>query len=1174
MGGSSLSSPFGATATSTFGQPATGFRPGGGFAQTAAAPAFGAGGGMFGAPAPAAGSMFSQQPAQSAFGIQQPSTGFTFGQPAAQPAAGNMFNSPAPIQSFGSGTTFGASQQFGASAPLGTAFLGSAPAFAAAPVFAQPAATSGFGGLGGGIGTSGGFGLTTAANPGVFGVAAPAAQPFGSFGAPAAATGFNSFSFGQPAAQSATGNIFAAPATTSGFAVPAATGGLSATPASIGAFGGLGCGLGLTAPAATSFSFGAPAAPAASPFGAFQAPGAAALNMFPGSTGFGQPAPAATSLGFGGFGGFGAAAPVAKPATSGFSALPSTTPAFGGFGSSFGSTMAQQSLLSAPTGVQQPLMQQPQCPPMDLRMDLLRTKRDELDVELKDARIYGLSGQQTGSMYSSTTFTIPKGMRPYKQTSRSAAKIVPRGLISSATMATMERPLSSVLSAASSGGSNVDLMSPEKLLGRSAKRLIITSNGLNGADPTIDLPLPSYQQQQQQQQQPSTQLAVSAQQDISPPRALMRDATSGQTRAFEITNSGDVTGLTPSATRSPFTPTSLRSTRAPSTGSSDIDYTDNAPLRATSMRMATPGPRQHNERESLDGGTDDDDDASSDIPNPPTLSKRGYITTPSMSALGRMSAVELSRVKNFSIYRPMHGKIEWEGETDVRGLDLDLIVTIEKKNVSVYDGEEAESVKPSVGMGLNKSAIIYLKDIFPSGSTGSNNHSDLQIDLFLEKLKRKCMSDGTEFLDYDTATGEWIFRVDHFSRYGLDDDDDDVVPPVVPVTAVAEKMPPIVLLAATPTPALGYLGVANSLSNTDNDNNVNTNRPILTMPFCTPRVAVSAVAREAIVAAEEARSHPFHLTEDSPCMRLLLEVKNKYIGLTGQSPAIRTILTKVSGNGAPINAVRQRHPIDMSLSMGRSFRVGWGPNGEIVHSGNLLFGSVDATFGQFHRVVVEKVNPLRWTEERAMSDFPVMSDVQATPHLMHSCEDSLKAILRHSFVFDRASNADIDAPESGAERGSKEPVVPLWRAPHAKPWELKEYLPYLNLLDDLQGAFDKRGLSKVHSDWAVGKAVELVSAVSGQEEGSYTEAKSLYSMIGNVIKLDKKKGWQEREDSLVERLEEVRESTDFMPLYEDRDSHLPIDWERRREAISAWLVNITTVEGTDVEACINLHFST
>ena len=73
MGSSSLTSLYGAAAASTFGQPTTGFRPGGGFGLTTVLL-------VQAADRSVQPSMFSQQLAQSAFG-QQPSTGLTFMQP-------------------------------------------------------------------------------------------------------------------------------------------------------------------------------------------------------------------------------------------------------------------------------------------------------------------------------------------------------------------------------------------------------------------------------------------------------------------------------------------------------------------------------------------------------------------------------------------------------------------------------------------------------------------------------------------------------------------------------------------------------------------------------------------------------------------------------------------------------------------------------------------------------------------------------------------------------------------------------------------------------------------------------------------------------------------------------------------------------------------------------------
>jgi nuclear pore complex protein Nup98-Nup96 len=152
-----------------------------------------------------------------------------------------------------------------------------------------------------------------------------------------------------------------------------------------------------------------------------------------------------------------------------------------------------------------------------------------------------------------------------------------------------------------------------------------------------------------------------------------------------------------------------------------------------------------------------------------------------------MSSKELTHVKNFSVYRPNIGKIEWDGETDVRGLDLDLIVNIEKRGVEVYDSDDAALIKPPMGYGLNKSGIIYLDDIYPQeGSTLQKRNS------FIDKLRKICEKSGSEFIDYSLTTGQWIFRVQHFSRYGLDDsDDEEESAPTANVTGVRKQ--PIVL---------------------------------------------------------------------------------------------------------------------------------------------------------------------------------------------------------------------------------------------------------------------------------------------------------------------------------------------------------------------------------------------
>lgn len=155
-------------------------------APAAAAPA--PGGSLFGAPAPAGGSLFGT-PAPA------PAGGSLFGTPAPAPAGGSLFGTPAPAPAGGS--LFGKSPApapgglFGAPAPAGGGLFGSttpAPAPAGGGLFGStaPAPAPAGGGL---------FGSTPAPAP-AFGAPAPApaapafgATPAPAFGAPAPASG-------------------------------------------------------------------------------------------------------------------------------------------------------------------------------------------------------------------------------------------------------------------------------------------------------------------------------------------------------------------------------------------------------------------------------------------------------------------------------------------------------------------------------------------------------------------------------------------------------------------------------------------------------------------------------------------------------------------------------------------------------------------------------------------------------------------------------------------------------------------------------------------------------------------------------------------------------------------------------------------------------------------------
>lgn len=155
----------------------------------------------------------------------------------------------------------------------------------------------------------------------------------------------------------------------------------------------------------------------------------------------------------------------------------------------------------------------------------------------------------------------------------------------------------------------------------------------------------------------------------------------------------------------------------------------------------------------------------------PKLTKSGYTITPSLPILSSMSEADLAAVQGFRVERAGYGSIAWDGAVDIRGIDLDSVICIEHKEVAVYDNEEAAATKPSVGSKLNRPAVVTICDIFPKTGGASASVEDKK--QFAKKLEKTTKKMSADLLSYDGEDGLWTFRVHHFSRYGLDDDDDN-----------------------------------------------------------------------------------------------------------------------------------------------------------------------------------------------------------------------------------------------------------------------------------------------------------------------------------------------------------------------------------------------------------------
>ncbi|EDO08394.1 Nucleoporin autopeptidase family protein [Babesia bovis T2Bo] len=150
--------------------------------------------------------------------------------------------------------------------------------------------------------------------------------------------------------------------------------------------------------------------------------------------------------------------------------------------------------------------------------------------------------------------------------------------------------------------------------------------------------------------------------------------------------------------------------------------------------------------------------------NPPILTREGYSTRPTMASLRQMTDKQLSNVMDFQVTREGFGDILWPGYTDLRGLNLDKIVDIGNRKVTLYGG--TSQIHP-VGEGLNKQATVTLYNCIPDDS--GKDKSITETVKQLEQLKEHTESLGCKFLSGNLKTGKWVFTAPCFVKTGAGD---------------------------------------------------------------------------------------------------------------------------------------------------------------------------------------------------------------------------------------------------------------------------------------------------------------------------------------------------------------------------------------------------------------------
>lgn len=341
----------------------------------------------------------------------------------------------------------------------------------------------------------------------------------------------------------------------------------------------------------------------------------------------------------------------------------------------------------------------------------------------------------------------------------------------------------------------------------------------------------------------------------------------------------------------------------------------------------------------------------------PTLRTSDYFMEPCLSELATRELMDpgyCGRVQDFTVGRLGYGCVKFIGETDVRWLELDQIIKFSRHNIVVYEDEIA---KPEVGQGLNKAAeVTLLLQLRPLKVYGE--------DLLKEKLRLSTERQGADFISFDPQNGEWKFSVLHFSRFGLSDNEEediameDVTPEVQDpvemngadgsdIDEETDLMHPTLLSHSLPS-HLGLDPVKMSemrmlmfAAEEEEDEKSSampshckrlfgkesTRSPLQNSPRRTVRRYSPPVIRKTPLALVE--YNPSNFGSGSPGSILMIQ-QNKGLPLK---------TTKVEGfkleleRDTPVTGSHSRNIVDAALFMGRSFRVGWGPNGVLVHTG-------------------------------------------------------------------------------------------------------------------------------------------------------------------------------------------------------------------------------------------------
>ncbi|XP_023336271.1 nuclear pore complex protein Nup98-Nup96 [Eurytemora carolleeae] len=684
---------------------------------------------------------------------------------------------------------------FGSTQPAaGGGLFGSQPASSSGGLFGQQQkplfGTSGFGGTGTAAAApafgSGGFGQQTTQAGGLFG-----AKPFGA--TTTSTTGFGGFGAQQPAQS---GGLFGAQSKPFGSVAPQPAGGLFGAAPTTG-FG---------ASTGTSFTgFGQPAQPAAQPsiglfgaqnqakpaFGGFGATPASSTPAFGGfgatstsqsgglfgstaaKPGFGGFGAATTSQPSTGFGGFGAASTgggglfgsnQAKPAFSfGGTSTAGASTGFGGFGSStatggglFSGAAKPGGLFGAPTTG-------------------FGTGTTGFGAGTTGfGTSTGTSAFGSGGLNFGGQTAINQAPAPQPQSSAVQQQL----LMALATSPFGENPL---FKPVAETGKAAELLKPGGLTAPAAQKLLAAGQYKVSPHRNIKVRTKAVDSTKSSMFD-GLEDDLSTTGEMFSPRSSVKKLILRPKRTDNVNNSvlsslGDDPSLEKSLTV-PLDETRPKKTEIPTRSDPDlsIQVDDSFAALNTRKKLVQQMDEEVMDKSGLNtsqnSAESDKDEEVCSHPGGITLRRSGYYTIPPLAEI-RPDKDGNCLVEGFTIGREGYGNIHYPGVTNIAGLNLDEIVFFRHKEVIVYPDDQN---KPNLGDGLNKKAQITLDKVWPTDKADSSiikSSERLRAMNYEDKLVRASTRLGARFIEYRPETGSWVFRVDHFSKYGLDESDEE-----------------------------------------------------------------------------------------------------------------------------------------------------------------------------------------------------------------------------------------------------------------------------------------------------------------------------------------------------------------------------------------------------------------